>query len=107
MPKPMSLGAVAGAALLVRRALRHRIRASPLWPMPALEEPVSGRPRSRALRLRPAGRETVADGVVRLRLEGARLPRWEPGAHLDRRRIKGKTWTGPVRSGPFESGFDR
>ncbi|MFI9565835.1 PDR/VanB family oxidoreductase [Streptomyces rishiriensis] len=83
MPKPMSLVAVAGAALLVRRALRHRIRASPLWPMPALEEPVSGRPRSRALRLRVGARETVADGVVRLRLEGARLPRWEPGAHLD------------------------
>ncbi|MGQ4405689.1 2Fe-2S iron-sulfur cluster-binding protein [Streptomyces hayashii] len=83
MPKPMPLAAVAGAALLVRRALRHRIRASPLWPMPALAEPVSGRPRSRALRLRVAAREPVADGVVRLRLEGARLPRWEPGAHLD------------------------
>ncbi|MER6784756.1 PDR/VanB family oxidoreductase [Streptomyces sp. NPDC000658] len=83
MPKPTSLAAVAGAALLVRRALRRRIEVSPLWPMPALEEPVSGRPRSRALRLRVAARETVADGVVRLRLEGTGLPRWEPGAHLD------------------------
>ncbi|MGW2615308.1 PDR/VanB family oxidoreductase [Streptomyces sp. NPDC001500] len=83
MPKPTSLAAVAGAALLVRRALRRRIGVSPLWPMPALEEPVSGRPRSRTLRLRVGARETVADGVVRLRLEGTGLPRWEPGAHLD------------------------
>ncbi|MEU9387128.1 PDR/VanB family oxidoreductase, partial [Streptomyces sp. NPDC048279] len=27
--------------------------------------------------------ETVADGVVQPRLEGERLPGWEPGAHLD------------------------
>ncbi|MGA5004279.1 PDR/VanB family oxidoreductase [Streptomyces koyangensis] len=74
----------AGAAVLVRRALRTRIRRSPLWPLPALEEPVSGRPRSRAVTLRVARRDTPADGVVRLRLEGAgELPAWEPGAHLD------------------------
>ncbi|MFJ6661071.1 PDR/VanB family oxidoreductase [Streptomyces sp. NPDC091377] len=78
-----AVAVVAGAALLARRALRERIRESPLWPMPALEVPVSGRPRSRALRLRLAAYETVADGVVRLRLEGRALPRWEPGAHLD------------------------
>ncbi|MET9131663.1 PDR/VanB family oxidoreductase [Streptomyces antibioticus] len=83
MPKPMTVVAVAGAAWLVRRALRRRIEGSPLWPLPALEEPVSGRPRSRALRLRVAARETPADGVVRLRLEGRDLPRWEPGAHID------------------------
>ncbi|MBO7937023.1 oxidoreductase [Streptomyces sp. S9] len=83
MPKPMTVVAVAGAAWLVRRALRRRIEGSPLWPLPALEEPVSGRPRSRALRLRVAARETLADGVVRLRLEGRDLPRWEPGAHID------------------------
>ncbi|MFE0728998.1 PDR/VanB family oxidoreductase [Streptomyces antibioticus] len=83
MPKPMAVVAVAGAAWLVRRALRRRIEGSPLWPLPALEEPVSGRPRSRALRLRVAARETPADGVVRLRLEGRDLPRWEPGAHID------------------------
>ncbi|SMF32637.1 PDR/VanB family oxidoreductase [Streptomyces sp. Amel2xC10] len=83
MPKPMTVVAVAGAAWLVRRALRRRIEGSPLWPMPALAEPVSGRPRSRALRLRVAARETPADGVVRLRLEGRDLPRWEPGAHID------------------------
>ncbi|WP_399924556.1 PDR/VanB family oxidoreductase [Streptomyces kanamyceticus] len=77
------LALAAGTALLARRALRRRIAASPLWPLPALEEPVSGRPRSRALRLRVARRERVADGVVQLRLEGAALPPWQPGAHLD------------------------
>ncbi|GGR95087.1 iron-sulfur protein [Streptomyces aureoverticillatus] len=77
---------VTGAALLTRRALRRRIGASPLWPLPALEEPVSGQPRSRALTLRVARHERVADGVVQLRLEGrplAALPAWAPGAHLD------------------------
>ncbi|KMS70499.1 iron-sulfur protein [Streptomyces viridochromogenes] len=83
MPKLRTVAVVAGSALLVRRALRRRIRTSPLWPMPALEEPVSGRPRSRALRLLVASREEVAEGVVQLRLEGRDLPRWEPGAHLD------------------------
>ncbi|MFJ2233796.1 PDR/VanB family oxidoreductase [Streptomyces sp. NPDC087859] len=83
MPKPLTVALVAGAALLTRRAMRRRIQASPLWPMPALDEPVSGRPRSRALRLLVAAREEVADGVVQLRLEGRDLPRWEPGAHLD------------------------
>ncbi|KUN28572.1 iron-sulfur protein [Streptomyces antibioticus] len=83
MPKPLTVAVVAGAALLARRAMRRRIRISPLWPMPALEEPVSGRPRSRALRLLVAGRAEVAEGVVQLRLEGRDLPRWEPGAHLD------------------------
>ncbi|QNS06615.1 PDR/VanB family oxidoreductase [Streptomyces xanthii] len=74
---------VAGAALVVRRALRRRIKDSPLWPLPALEEPTSGRPRARALRLLVAGHEQVADGVVQLRLEGTNLPAWQPGAHLD------------------------
>ncbi|GAB7107937.1 PDR/VanB family oxidoreductase [Streptomyces phaeofaciens JCM 4814] len=83
MPRPVTVAAVAGAAWLVKRALRRRIQVSPLWPMPALEEPVSGRPRSRALRLRVAAHETIADGVVRLRLEGRELPRWAPGAHIE------------------------
>lgn len=83
MPKPLTVALVAGAAFLTRRAMRRRIQASPLWPMPALEEPISGRPRSRALRLLVASREEAADGVVQLRLEGRDLPRWEPGAHLD------------------------
>lgn len=83
MPKPLTVAVLAGAALLTRRALRRRVRDSPLWPLPALDPPISGRPRSRALRLRVAARETVADGVVQLRLEGRDLPRWEPGAHID------------------------
>lgn len=83
MPKLRTVALVAGAALLARGALRRRIQVSPLWPMPALEEPTSGRPRSRALRLLVTSRETVAEGVVQLRLEGRDLPRWEPGAHLD------------------------
>ncbi|MGW1804069.1 PDR/VanB family oxidoreductase [Streptomyces sp. NPDC002078] len=83
MPRLRTVVLVAGAALLARGALRRRIQVSPLWPMPALEEPTSGRPRSRALRLLVASRETVAEGVVQLRLEGRDLPRWEPGAHLD------------------------
>ncbi|GAA2312774.1 PDR/VanB family oxidoreductase [Streptomyces kunmingensis] len=74
---------VAAAGLVARRAMRRRVRESPLWPLPALEEPVSGRPRARALRLLITRHEEIADGVVRLRLEGARLPAWEPGAHLD------------------------
>ncbi|UFR04873.1 PDR/VanB family oxidoreductase [Streptomyces sp. Go40/10] len=83
MPRPRTVALVAGAVLLARGALRRRVRVSPLWPLPALEEPTSGRPRSRALRLLVASHETVAEGVVRLRLEGRDLPRWEPGAHLD------------------------
>jgi ferredoxin-NADP reductase len=82
-PKPLTVAVAAGAALVVRRAMRRRIQASPLWPLPALDEPTSGRPRSRALRLLVASRQEVADGVVQLRLEGRDLPRWEPGAHLD------------------------
>ncbi|MGW7524043.1 PDR/VanB family oxidoreductase [Streptomyces sp. NPDC054783] len=83
MPRLRTVVLVAGAALLARGALRRRIQVSPLWPMPALEEPTSGRPRSRALRLLVTSRETVAEGVVQLRLEGRDLPCWEPGAHLD------------------------
>ncbi|MFJ9561562.1 PDR/VanB family oxidoreductase [Streptomyces fuscichromogenes] len=83
MPRLRTVVAVTGAALLVRRALRRRIEASPLWPMPALDPPASGQPRSRTLRLLVASHRTVADGVVQLRLEGRGLPRWEPGAHLD------------------------
>ncbi|MCF3119468.1 MULTISPECIES: PDR/VanB family oxidoreductase [Streptomyces] len=83
MPRIRTVALAAGVALLARRALRRRIGASPLWPLPALEEPISGQPRTRALRLRVARHERVADGVVQLRLEGENLPAWEPGAHLD------------------------
>ncbi|MFB7495451.1 PDR/VanB family oxidoreductase [Streptomyces sp. NPDC056161] len=74
---------VVGGLLVVRRVLRGRVGVSPLWPLPALDPPLSGRPRARSLRLRVAAYERVADGVVRLRLVGRRLPAWEPGAHLD------------------------
>ncbi|MGW3108544.1 PDR/VanB family oxidoreductase [Streptomyces sp. NPDC001100] len=83
MPRPLTVAVLAGAALLTRRALRRRVRVSPLWPLPALDPPISGRPRTRALRLRVAAKETVAEGVVQLRLEGRDLPGWEPGAHID------------------------
>nr|WP_202528273.1 PDR/VanB family oxidoreductase [Streptomyces sp. SID486] len=78
-----TLALAGGAALLTRRALRRRVRRSPLWPLPALDPPISGRPRARALKLLVTAHETIADGVVRLRLEGPGLPRWEPGAHVD------------------------
>ncbi|MFF8843828.1 PDR/VanB family oxidoreductase [Streptomyces sp. NPDC015127] len=76
---------VAGAALLARRAMRRRIARSPLWPLPALRTPVSGRPRPRPASFRALITERThpADGVVRLRLEAAGLPAWQPGAHID------------------------
>lgn len=87
MTRPLTVALVAGGALLARRALRRRIGASPLWPMPALEEPVSGRRRENrrpsSHRVLVAERTEPAEGVVRLRLEGADLPPWEPGAHID------------------------
>ncbi|WP_274029721.1 PDR/VanB family oxidoreductase [Streptomyces sp. MMBL 11-1] len=84
--RPRTVVLVSGAALLARRALRRRIARSPLWPLPALPEPISGHAKRRttsARRLLITGRTVVADGVVQLRLEGAGLPRWEPGAHLE------------------------
>ncbi|MET8507276.1 PDR/VanB family oxidoreductase [Streptomyces sp. NPDC004787] len=75
----------AGAALLAKRALRRRIDASPLWPMPALEVPVSGRGRQATVtrHVVVAARTEPAEGVVELRLEGSGLPAWQPGAHID------------------------
>ncbi|MFI6683722.1 PDR/VanB family oxidoreductase [Streptomyces sp. NPDC050485] len=89
MRRATTLALAAGAALLARRALRRRIAASPLWPMPALEEPISGRGTRRSTvtrKLTVTERTEPAEGVVQLRLEaldGAGLPAWEPGAHLD------------------------
>lgn len=89
MRRATTFALAAGAALLTRRALRRRIAASPLWPMPALEEPVSGHGTRRStitLKLTVTERTEPAEGVVRLRLDaldGAELPAWEPGAHLD------------------------
>ncbi|MET9529188.1 MULTISPECIES: PDR/VanB family oxidoreductase [unclassified Streptomyces] len=88
LPRVRTVVLVAGAALLAKRALHRRISASPLWPLPALETPVSGRGRHRTVsrRLLITERTPEADGVVRLRLEsasGERLDAWTPGAHLD------------------------
>lgn len=89
MPRTLTVALVAGAALLTRRALRRRVAHSPLWPLPALAEPVSGRGRpaprgaTTPRRVLVTERTSPAEGVVQLRLEGADLPPWEPGAHLD------------------------
>ncbi|MFJ6700978.1 PDR/VanB family oxidoreductase [Streptomyces sp. NPDC091272] len=78
---------VAAAAVVTRRALRSRVDRSPLWPLPAIDEPVSGqRGRPAGTRVLVSGRTEPADGVVQLHLEAmdaGDLPPWEPGAHLD------------------------
>lgn len=81
--KPTTLLLAAGTAFVVRRALRRRVQGPSKRPLPASAPADSGRARSRALTLLVTAHERVADGVVRLRLEGTDLPRWEPGAHLD------------------------
>ncbi|MFE3899322.1 PDR/VanB family oxidoreductase [Streptomyces sp. NPDC059153] len=86
LPRLRTVVLVAGAALLAKRAMRHHIENSPLWPLPALENPVSGHSDRRSTttrRLLITERTEPADGVVRLRLEGPGLPAWQPGAHLD------------------------
>ncbi|MFF2012437.1 PDR/VanB family oxidoreductase [Streptomyces sp. NPDC058195] len=85
-PRLRTVVLVAGTALLARRALRRRVQRSPLWPLPALEEPVSGHAERRVTttwRLLVSERSTPAEGVVQLRLKGSGLPAWQPGAHLD------------------------
>ncbi|MER5812045.1 PDR/VanB family oxidoreductase [Streptomyces sp. NPDC002033] len=83
MRRALAVTALAGAAVLTRRALRSRIGRSPLWPLPALDTPVSGYSPRRLLRVRVAARAEPADGVVLLTLESAELPPWTPGAHVD------------------------
>ncbi|MFE2152403.1 PDR/VanB family oxidoreductase [Streptomyces lavendulae] len=87
MKRTLAVTALAGAVVLTRRALRARIGRSPLWPLPALETPVSGHSPRRLLRARVTSRGEPADGVVRLVLEAASetdgLPPWTPGAHVD------------------------
>ncbi|MEU9864512.1 PDR/VanB family oxidoreductase [Streptomyces sp. NPDC047971] len=85
MPRLRTVVLIAGAAVLAKRAVRRRIDAAPLWPMPALDEPVSGRGRLATVtrRVLVTERAEPAEGVVRLRLEGTGLPAWQPGAHVD------------------------
>ncbi|MER0244361.1 PDR/VanB family oxidoreductase [Streptomyces sp. HSW2009] len=86
LPGPRAAVAVTAAALFVRHAVGRKVERSPLWPLPALDVPISGRDRrapAAGLRVRVAERREVADGVVQLRLAGEGLPAWAPGAHLD------------------------
>ncbi|WP_175410186.1 PDR/VanB family oxidoreductase [Streptomyces sp. TRM64462] len=86
MPRLRTVLFAAGAAVLVKRAVARRVRQAPLWPMPTLEEPVSGRGRRSSTtprRVLVTERTAPAEGVVQLRLEGTGLPSWSPGAHLD------------------------
>ncbi len=87
LPRPRTVIALAAAALAVRHALGRRVARSPLWPMPALEDPISGRGRDvlggARQRMMITERREAAAGVVLLRLAGAEVPPWQPGAHLD------------------------
>ena len=89
MPRLRTIVLTAGVALWVKHAMGRRVERSPLWPLPALEEPISGvrrhQPAERGVRLTVTGRAEPAEGVVTLRLSGAgrALPDWQPGAHLD------------------------
>ncbi|WP_033226594.1 PDR/VanB family oxidoreductase [Streptomyces virginiae] len=83
MRRALAVTAALGAAWMTRRALRHRIDRSPLWPLPALETPVSGHSPRRALRALIVSRTEPAHGVLRLTLESPELPAWTPGAHVD------------------------
>ncbi|MFE2143775.1 PDR/VanB family oxidoreductase [Streptomyces sp. NPDC059456] len=83
MSRALKAAAVAGAVLLTRRALRGRIARSPLWPLPALETPVSGHSPRRWLPTLIVSRTEPAEGVLQLTLESPDLPPWTPGAHVD------------------------
>ncbi|MFF3674904.1 PDR/VanB family oxidoreductase [Streptomyces sp. NPDC002120] len=83
MRRALAVTAVAGAAWATRRALKRRIDRSPLWPLPALETPVSGHSPRRALRALIVSRTQPAEGVLQLTLESPDLPAWTPGAHVD------------------------
>ncbi|MFF4428887.1 PDR/VanB family oxidoreductase [Streptomyces sp. NPDC001513] len=83
MRRALAVTAVAGAAWVTRRALSRRIGKSPLWPLPALETPVSGHSPRRALRALIVSRAQPAEGVLQLSLESPDLPAWTPGAHVD------------------------
>ncbi|MFB7468424.1 PDR/VanB family oxidoreductase [Streptomyces sp. NPDC056224] len=83
MRRALAVAAVAGAAWAARRALHDRIGKSPLWPLPALETPVSGYSPRRPLRALIVSRTEPAQGVLELTLRSSELPAWTPGAHVD------------------------
>ncbi|MFD9338050.1 PDR/VanB family oxidoreductase [Streptomyces sp. NPDC060028] len=68
---------------MTRRALRKRIDRSPLWPLPALETPISGHSPRRWIPTLIVSRTQPAAGVLQLTLESPELPSWTPGAHVD------------------------
>ncbi|MEU9303521.1 PDR/VanB family oxidoreductase [Streptomyces sp. NPDC048269] len=81
--KVTAVAGVAGAAWVAKRALHGRIGKSPLWPLPALETPVSGHSPRRPLRALIVSRTEPAEGVLQLTVESPGLPAWTPGAHVD------------------------
>lgn len=62
MRRALTVTAVAGAAWVAKRALNRRIGTSPLWPLPALETPVSGYSPRRPLRALITSRTEPAEG---------------------------------------------
>lgn len=84
MKRALTVTALAGAAWLTKRAIGRRINArSPLWPLPALETPVSGYSPRRWIPALIVSRTEPAQGVLSLVLESPDLPAWTPGSHLD------------------------
>ncbi|CAM5420300.1 iron-sulfur protein [Streptomyces avidinii] len=80
----VTAAALAGAAWLAKRAVGRRIDGgSPLWPLPALDEPVSGYSPRRWIPALIVSRTEPADGVLALTVESPDLPAWAPGAHVD------------------------
>ncbi|MBT2471613.1 oxidoreductase [Streptomyces sp. ISL-66] len=80
----VAVGALAGAAWLAKRAVGRRIDGgSPLWPLPALESPVSGYSPRRWIPALIVSRTEPADGVLCLTVQSPDLPDWAPGAHVD------------------------
>ncbi|MGW6708870.1 PDR/VanB family oxidoreductase [Streptomyces sp. NPDC054956] len=80
----VTVAALAGSAWLAKRAIGRRINGgSPLWPLPALETPVSGYSPRRWIPTLIVSRTEPAQGVLSLVLESAELPAWTPGAHVD------------------------
>ncbi|OKK19309.1 iron-sulfur protein [Streptomyces sp. CB00455] len=83
MRRVLAVTMAAGAAWAARRAVGRRVATSPLWPLPALETPVSGHSPRRRLHAVITSRTEPAEGVLLLTVESPELPPWAPGAHVD------------------------